>query len=45
MLNSEINGDLLPYALENELGIIVYSPMELGLLTGKILPGKPAKRQ
>ncbi|MHC5353371.1 aldo/keto reductase [Myroides sp. LJL115] len=35
MLNREIEQDLVPYALENDLGIIVYSPMERGLLTGK----------
>ncbi|MGS2741831.1 aldo/keto reductase [Sinomicrobium sp. M5D2P17] len=35
MLNRTIENDLVPYALENELGIIVYSPMERGLLTGK----------
>lgn len=35
MLNRGIEKDLVPYALENNLGIIVYSPMERGLLTGK----------
>jgi len=35
MLNRGIANDLVPYALENDLGIIVYSPMERGLLTGK----------
>ncbi len=35
MLNRSIEQDLVPYALENDLGIIVYSPMERGLLTGK----------
>lgn len=35
MLNRSIEGDLVPYALENNLGLIVYSPMERGLLTGK----------
>jgi len=35
MLNRGIEQDLVPYALENNLGIIVYSPMERGLLTGK----------
>jgi len=35
MLNRSIESDLVPYALENEIGIIVYSPMERGLLTGK----------
>ncbi|MDM1139683.1 MULTISPECIES: aldo/keto reductase [Empedobacter] len=35
MLNSGVEQDLVPYALDNDLGIIVYSPMERGLLTGK----------
>ncbi|NSL85553.1 aldo/keto reductase [Chitinophaga sp. Mgbs1] len=35
MLNRGIEKDLVPYALEHQLGIIVYSPMERGLLTGK----------
>lgn len=35
MLNRTIEHELVPYALENNLGIIVYSPMERGLLTGK----------
>lgn len=35
MLNRKIEADLVPFALENELGLIVYSPMERGLLTGK----------
>jgi len=34
-LNRSIESDLVPYAQENDLGIIVYSPMERGLLTGK----------
>ena len=35
MLSRGVENDLVPYALENDLGIIVYSPMERGLLTGK----------
>ncbi|SHK46981.1 aldo/keto reductase [Chryseobacterium polytrichastri] len=35
MLNRTIENDLVPYSLENNSGIIVYSPMERGLLTGK----------
>lgn len=35
MLNRGIEQDLVPYALEHQLGIIAYSPMERGLLTGK----------
>lgn len=35
MLNRSIEQALVPYALENNIGIIAYSPMERGLLTGK----------
>lgn len=35
MLNRGIEQDLVPFAAQNDLGIIVYSPMERGLLTGK----------
>lgn len=35
MLNRGIEQDLVPYALDHNLGLIVYSPMERGLLTGK----------
>lgn len=35
MLNRSIEKDLVPYSLEQNIGIIVYSPMERGLLTGK----------
>ncbi|MEG0928477.1 aldo/keto reductase [Chryseobacterium sp.] len=35
MLNRDIENNLVPYSLENNSGIIVYSPMERGLLTGK----------
>lgn len=35
MLNRTIESDLVPYALDTNMGIIVYSPMERGLLTGK----------
>lgn len=35
MLNRAIEADLVPYAQEKGVGIIAYSPMERGLLTGK----------
>lgn len=35
MLNKGIEKDIVPYVLENNIGIIAYSPMERGLLTGK----------
>jgi aryl-alcohol dehydrogenase-like predicted oxidoreductase len=35
MLNRSIEADLVRYATDNNIGIIAYSPMERGLLTGK----------
>lgn len=35
MLQRNIEQDLVPYALENNMSLIAYSPMERGLLTGK----------
>ena len=43
MLSRGIEKDLVPYAQENDLGIIVYSPMERGLLTGKYFDGNTLK--
>ncbi|WP_118973222.1 aldo/keto reductase [Taibaiella koreensis] len=43
MLNRGIESSLVPYALKNSLGIIAYSPMERGLLTGKYLTGNQLK--
>lgn len=34
MLNREIEEDRLPYCAENEIGVVCYSPMMKGLLTG-----------
>ena len=31
-----IEDDVLPFCLENNIGVIVYSPMQAGLLTGKM---------
>lgn len=39
MLLRDIEKDLVPYALENKKSIIAYSPLQRGLLTGKIKPG------
>ncbi|GAB4042373.1 aldo/keto reductase [Spirosoma jeollabukense] len=39
MLNQSINETLVPYCLAHKKGILAYSPMERGLLTGKIKPG------
>lgn len=35
MLNREIEKELVPHAIANNIGIIAYSPMERGLLSGK----------
>lgn len=35
MLNRTIEQDLVPYTMANNIGIIAYSPLERGLLTGK----------
>jgi len=36
MLNREVEDGILPYCQENDIGVIVYSPMRSGLLTGKM---------
>ncbi|SFO98775.1 Predicted oxidoreductase [Chitinophaga sp. YR627] len=35
MLNRGIEQELVPYTIEQQIGIIAYSPLERGLLTGK----------
>jgi aryl-alcohol dehydrogenase-like predicted oxidoreductase len=35
MVQRSVERDLLDYCLENEIGVVVYSPMQAGLLTGK----------
>lgn len=37
MVNRAIEADLLEYCAANDIGIVVYSPMETGLLTGKVM--------
>jgi aryl-alcohol dehydrogenase-like predicted oxidoreductase len=39
MINRDIEINIVPQALENKIGIIAYSPLQRGLLTGKIKPG------
>lgn len=39
MIRRHIEADVQPYALEHQLSIIAYSPMERGLLTGKYQDG------
>lgn len=39
MVKREIETDVVPYCIQNEKSILAYSPLERGLLTGKMLPG------
>lgn len=39
MIYRDIEEELVPYAIENKKSIIAYSPLQRGLLTGKIKPG------
>jgi len=39
MVKREIEKDIVPYSIENNISILAYSPMQRGLLTGKIEPG------
>ena len=39
MVNRAIEKDIVPHCLEKNIGIIVYSPLQRGLLTGKIKEG------
>ncbi len=39
MVKRGIEEDIVPYCLENNIGIVVYSPMQRGILSGKIKPG------
>jgi aryl-alcohol dehydrogenase-like predicted oxidoreductase len=36
LVSPEIEESILPYAQQNNIGVIVYSPMKSGLLTGKM---------
>lgn len=36
MLNRNVEAEILPFCLENNIGVINYSPMASGLLTGKM---------
>jgi aryl-alcohol dehydrogenase-like predicted oxidoreductase len=35
LLKRNIENEILPYCLQNEIGVVAYSPMQAGLLTGK----------
>ncbi len=38
MINRSIEKDVMPFCIKNRVGILAYSPMQRGLLTGKITP-------
>jgi aryl-alcohol dehydrogenase-like predicted oxidoreductase len=38
MVLRDIEADVIPWCLENDCGILAYSPLQRGLLTGKITP-------
>lgn len=43
MVYRKIEQDIVPHSLENSIGILAYSPLQRGLLTGKIKPGHQFK--
>jgi aryl-alcohol dehydrogenase-like predicted oxidoreductase len=38
LIRPEVENEILPFCLKNNIGVIVYSPMYSGLLTGKMTP-------
>ena len=40
MLDRNLENEYLPYALKNHIAVLAYSPMALGLLTGKVGPDR-----
>lgn len=40
MVKRDIEKETIPYCLKHDLSILAYSPMERGLLTGKMKPGQ-----
>jgi len=41
MVRRDIEKDVVPWCVENHCGILAYSPLQRGLLTGKITPDYP----
>ena len=41
MVRREIEDEIVPWCVENDCGILAYSPLQRGLLTGKITPDYP----
>lgn len=42
LLNRDVEQEILPFCRENNIGVIVYSPMASGLLTGAMTPERVA---
>ncbi|NQT02621.1 MAG: aldo/keto reductase [Planctomycetes bacterium] len=42
MLHREVEDELLDYCSQNDIGVVAYSPMQRGLLTGKFSPERLA---
>ena len=40
LIQRKIEKEILPYCREQQIGLIVYSPLERGLLTGKVTPDR-----
>jgi aryl-alcohol dehydrogenase-like predicted oxidoreductase len=40
MLDREIEAEILPFCRKNNIGILAYSPLEQGILTGKVTPDR-----
>lgn len=39
MLRRDIEDELMPFCAQNNIGVLAYSPLQRGILTGKIKPG------
>ncbi|MDZ8189148.1 MAG: aldo/keto reductase [Nostoc sp. ChiSLP02] len=42
LVKRDVEKEILPFCKENNIGVIVYSPMQSGLLTGKMTPERVA---
>ncbi|WP_334985936.1 aldo/keto reductase [Nostoc sp.] len=42
LVKRDVDKEILPFCKENNIGVIVYSPMQSGLLTGKMTPERVA---
>jgi aryl-alcohol dehydrogenase-like predicted oxidoreductase len=41
MVNRDIESEIVPWCMENQCAVLAYSPLQRGLLTGKITPDYP----